>query len=133
VGLWRTGWSLRLRLHSGLRQIGRAFGLAMLPKAEALGYLIVGGRYETDLKSSRAAGGFARGRWVVPRWKWAGAVGLCPRPTHAQRARMNGAPGFCGGEMRWVGLVKLYVAGWGNYARFLKYISPVFMRGLAIS
>jgi hypothetical protein len=33
--------SLRLRLHSGLRQQGSAFGpaLVMRPKAEALGYL----------------------------------------------------------------------------------------------
>jgi hypothetical protein len=31
-----------------------------------------------------------------------------------------------------VGLVKLYVVGGGNYARFWKYISPVFMGGLVI-
>jgi hypothetical protein len=56
-GLRRAIQSLRLRLYSGLRQQGKAFGLAMLPKAEALGYLIVAAIYETDLKSSRVAGG----------------------------------------------------------------------------
>jgi hypothetical protein len=35
-------WSFRLRLHSGLRQRGRAFGPGfMRPKAEALGYLFI--------------------------------------------------------------------------------------------
>jgi hypothetical protein len=41
---------------------------------------------------------------VMEGWRWAGAVGLCPIPTHAQRARMNGAPGFCGGPWRWGGV-----------------------------
>jgi hypothetical protein len=27
-------------------------------------------------------------------WKWAGAVGLRPMPTHDDGAVMNGAPGF---------------------------------------
>jgi hypothetical protein len=40
MGMGRAIWSLRLRLHSGLRQRGRAFGPeGMRPKAEALGYL----------------------------------------------------------------------------------------------
>jgi hypothetical protein len=38
----------------------------------------------------------------------------------------------CGREIEFAGLVKLYVAGGGNYARFWKYISPVFIGGLVI-
>jgi hypothetical protein len=63
-----------------------------------------------------------------------------PHPVTRQEPCVeDGPPGSCAdGEGlrvdlgRLLGLVKLYVVGGGNYARFWKYISLVFIGGLVI-
>ena len=57
------------------------------------------------------------------------AVARCA--MHPSQNRDMGHP-VSVGECGWLGLLKLYVVEGGDYARFWKYISPVFMRGLAI-
>ena len=77
VGSRKAIWSLRLRLHSGLRQRGNASG-AVVSQGVALGWYV--SRFQ---------------RWVeVGWWSFGCPVGLVAAHSCAKCERMNGAPGL---------------------------------------
>jgi hypothetical protein len=57
------------------------------------GFVGFGGRWGVDMRISGCFWGVVGGIYFWVAWRWAGAVGLCPRPTHDDETVMHGAPG----------------------------------------